>query len=202
MSNETTNNGQSWPADQQNLTHYLDGRLVPTQAPVVGAGTLNAQGTGQVGFHIIAYHDSSVRIMTYTWNIKTLKRTHQVLEAQEVQAELEEREQPQRQEELRIHPIWIYHQLQHQLDLVDLAWLQCRILFDPSLHWLCIQSLHSEHKWSNIERVILTSLWIQEAKFQSVSMSLLQITDLLTCFLTKYQARELRTFSRHPNNWF
>ena len=44
MSNETTNNGNSWPADQMNLTHYLDGTLVPTAAPVSGSGTFDSQG--------------------------------------------------------------------------------------------------------------------------------------------------------------
>ena len=44
MSNETTDNGNSWPADQMNLTHYLDGTLVPTAAPVSGSGTFDSQG--------------------------------------------------------------------------------------------------------------------------------------------------------------
>ena len=48
MSNETTDNGNSWPADQMNLTHYLDGTLVPTAAPVSGSGTFDAQGLNQV----------------------------------------------------------------------------------------------------------------------------------------------------------
>lgn len=50
MSNETTDNGNSWPADQMNLTHYLDGTLVPTAAPVSGSGTFDAQGLNQVSF--------------------------------------------------------------------------------------------------------------------------------------------------------
>ena len=50
MSNETTNGGQSWPADQMNLTHYLDGRLVPTAAPVDGSASFDALGGSQAGF--------------------------------------------------------------------------------------------------------------------------------------------------------
>ena len=50
MSNQTTNGGQSWPADQMNLTHYLDGRLVPTAAPVDGSASFDALGLGQAGF--------------------------------------------------------------------------------------------------------------------------------------------------------
>ena len=50
MSNQTTNGGQSWPADQMNLTHYLDGTLVPTAAPVDGSASFDALGLGQAGF--------------------------------------------------------------------------------------------------------------------------------------------------------
>ena len=33
-----------------NLTHYLDGRLVPTAAPVDGSASFDALGLGQAGF--------------------------------------------------------------------------------------------------------------------------------------------------------
>ena len=59
MSNETTDNGNSWPADQMNLTHYLDGTLVPTAAPVSGSGTFDSQGLNQVSFQTKIFFNSN-----------------------------------------------------------------------------------------------------------------------------------------------
>ena len=44
MQDQTTNGSNSWPANQMNITHYLDGTRVPTQAPPTGFQNLTASG--------------------------------------------------------------------------------------------------------------------------------------------------------------
>ena len=46
MSNRTTPGNGTWPADQMNSTHYLNGTEVPTQAPFITNGTEGADPNG------------------------------------------------------------------------------------------------------------------------------------------------------------
>ena len=46
MSNQTTPRNGTWPANQMNSTHYLNGTEVPTQAPFITNGTIGADPTG------------------------------------------------------------------------------------------------------------------------------------------------------------
>ena len=39
MSNQTTPGNGTWPANQMNATHYLNGTEVPTAAPFITNGT-------------------------------------------------------------------------------------------------------------------------------------------------------------------
>ena len=126
MSNETTDNGNSWPADQMNLTHYLDGTLVPTAAPVSGSGTFDAQGLNQVSIQ------KAISLLAIFYLFLFFRILQEEVPDQQSTVVLEQRKHQQLpiQEELKIHQQSTIHLDQHQSDLVDLAWLPCRIEFD------------------------------------------------------------------------